>query len=187
MTRRLIRWCAALVTMVGALAGVTACGFDVQTLQPYTQADGVNFQIGDLTKDPNQQVLKVRNLMVLADQSGKAFLSGSLIINPAVGKPSGSDTLQSISGTVLKPSGDPGAAVKFDSFTPVRIASAQLTILTDSEPITVTSSDIKPGGTLRLVLTFAQAGEYSVTVPVVDRTNSEYKTVTPAPSASSTS
>ncbi|WP_454227400.1 hypothetical protein [Propioniciclava flava] len=59
--------------MIAAAASallLSGCGFNAQTLQPYTPAEGVNTQIGDV---------KVRNLVVVSDDEGHGYLSASLV------------------------------------------------------------------------------------------------------------
>ena len=47
-----------------------ACGFDVQTNQPYTPAEGVNYDVGN-------PPVQVRNLMILSREDGVGFLSAT--------------------------------------------------------------------------------------------------------------
>lgn len=186
VTRRLIRWCAGLATVVVALAVMTGCGFNATTLQPYHQADGINFQTGDLTQHPDQPVVKVRNVLILADSSGDGFVSASMITDPPVGQLTATSTLTSISGVALKPDGTAGDSLTVGSFSPITIGSDSLVVLTDRAPITVKASDLKPGGTAKLTFTFSGAGSFDVVVPVIDRDNPVYATVSPSanPSAS---
>ena len=55
---------------------LTGCGFNMQTLQQYTPAHGVNV---DLQAGEANRQLKVRNLLVVADESGKGVLSASIV------------------------------------------------------------------------------------------------------------
>lgn len=172
---RLTGWCAAVVAALTVM--VTAgCGFDVQTLQPYTAADGVNFTLGGGEKPP----LKVRNLFIIADDSGKGFVSASMIVD------GGSDTLRSITGVALDPNGKDAGAIAIATFPPVAIGSDRLVVLTDLAPISV-SGPLKPGLEARLVLTFAASGAHTIVVPVVDAKDPVYAGVTPSPTAATPS
>lgn len=168
--RRLTGWATAAVAAL-AVALTAGCGFDVQTLQPYTPADGVNFQLGG----PTGPTLKVRNLFILADDHGSGFLSASMITDD------GSDTLRSISGVALKSDGTTAGELTVGSFTPIPIGSGTLVVLIDQAPITVTGADLRPGLGARLVLTFASAGPKSIDVPVIDSSDPVYAGVTPSP------
>ena len=59
-------------SLVGLMA---ACGFNAQTNQPYTPADGTNADIG------TDGVLKIRNLVVISRAEGEGIVSASLIGN----------------------------------------------------------------------------------------------------------
>lgn len=184
VTRRLFRWCAGLATTVVALAVMTGCGFNAATLQPYHQSDGIDFQTGSLTQNPDQPVVKVRNLLILADSSGHGFVSASLLTDPPVGETSATARLTSVSGVALKPDGSDGSPLTVGSFSPITIGSDQLTVLTDLPAITLEGTDLKPGGTVRLTITFASAGSFEQIVPVIASDNPVYATVSPAPSSS---
>lgn len=169
----LLRWCASGVAGFAVMASVTACGFDAQTLQPYPQAEGVNFQIGPSTgTDP---VLKVRDLLVVSDKSGNGFLSASMIMT------SGTDRLVSVTGEALKPNGSSAGALTVAKFSPIQITSTKLAQLVNLPEISVSSASLKAGLTARLVLSFATAGNKTLVVPVADGTGAPFTTVSPSP------
>lgn len=176
-TRRPSRWAVRLVGVAAVLSALltAGCGFDVQTLQPYTPADGVNYTHGDGVNGTPQ--LKVRNLFVLADGAGNGFVSASMIVD------NGSDTLRSISGVALNADGSDGGAITVGTFAPLAIGTDRLLVLTDEAPITV-SGPLRPGFEARLTLTFAEAGEISVVTPVIASSDPVYSGLTPSPTAS---
>lgn len=176
MNRPLHRRLTALATTLVAVLAVVltaGCGFDVQTLQPYTPADGVNFSLGD----PPGPTLKVRNLFILADDQGSGFLTASMIVD------GGEDTLRSVSGVALKVDGTTAGELTIGSFSPISIGSGNLVVLTNLAPISVSGTDLEPGVGARLVLTFTQAGSRSIDVPVIDSSDPVYAGVTPSAAA----
>jgi hypothetical protein len=63
--------------LLGLLAGLallatSGCGFDAQTLQPYTPAMGVNADVGA------DRGIHVRNLLIVSRERGQGFVSASL-------------------------------------------------------------------------------------------------------------
>ncbi|MBM7798304.1 hypothetical protein JOE57_001225 [Microlunatus panaciterrae] len=156
---------------VGLLLTAVACGFDVQTLQPYTPSDGLNADAGGV---------KIRNLMLLSHADGEAILSGSLVAYDR-------DALNSVSGTVVKADGTDGSSLTSSMANPVGLGNGVLVVLTDRAPIVLKGADLKPGLEAKLVLTFSRAGEVKLTVPVVDANLPSYQTVSPAPSATPSS
>jgi len=171
--RRPTAWWAVVIASLLVLT--TGCGFDAQTLQPYTPADGVNFQLGGTEAD--EPTLKVRNLLVIADDTGAGFVSASMVVDL------GTDTLRSITGVALNANGTDAGAITVSAFPPVPLNANQLVVLTNLAPISV-SGPLKPGLEARLVFTFAQAGEQTIVVPVLDRSDPVYAGVTPSPAAS---
>ncbi|MET0692590.1 MAG: hypothetical protein ABWX96_14955 [Propionibacteriaceae bacterium] len=165
---RLSRLGAAVVFSLTLVLTVSACGMDVQTNQPYTPAEGVNFDVGDV---------HVRNLMILSKADGSGILSGSLV---SVER----DALVSVAGVPITVNGTDGTALKVTIPDPVALGNSVLVVLTQRPFITVDSDELVPGLTARLVLTFSSAGESTVIVPIVDGNQPDYATITPTPSAS---
>ena len=165
-TTRRRRGARMLVAGVGAALLLTGCGFDAQTLQPYTPAHGVNATAG---------VVKVRNLLVVSDAQGKGIVSASLV-SPD------SDRLTSLTGTPIKADGTTGAALQFSSTTQVALQPNQLVVLTEPQPvIQVSSPDLKPGLTVNLTLRFASGSETTLVAPVASFTDPIYASVSPTP------
>lgn len=72
--------------VLGATLALSGCGFGAQTLQTYTPAHGVNVDDGGV---------KVRNLLVVADERGQGVLSGAFATDV-------DDTLTRVAGTALR-------------------------------------------------------------------------------------
>jgi hypothetical protein len=169
------RGLAVILTVLGLVLAVGACGTDAQTLKPYTPAEGVNLDVGD-SYDP-ERVVHVRNLLIISKEPGSGVLSASLVTD-------GRDQLTGITGFAIKPDGSQGAPLTVTLTNTVSIANRAQIVLTDRAPISVTSADLTPGLTASMTLTFANAGEATVIVPVVDGNFPEYATVSPAPTPS---
>ena len=143
-----------------ALAG---CGMDAQTLQPYTPAEGVNSSTGPVM---------VRNLMVIADNTGRGVVSASLVTY-------GDDTLTAVAGVPQKPDGTAGSPlVVTTTGLPVQLSSNTLVVLTNAPVrVAVTSPDLKPGLLADVTLTFAKAGPVKLVAPVVSASEPEYESI----------
>ncbi|WP_344801948.1 hypothetical protein [Microlunatus ginsengisoli] len=167
------RWLApglALTFVLGLV--LSACGFNAQTNLPYTPADGVNLDVGSV---------HVRNLMILSRTDGEGFLSASM-------SSPDQDALVGASGTVIKPDGSNGGELTFTFPKPVALANGTAVVLTDSPAfVTVKGEGLTPGNTVDLTLEFSSAGQSTLQVPVVDANHPAYVTVSPSPSASSSS
>jgi hypothetical protein len=142
---------------------------NMQTLNPYTPAEGVNFDVGSV---------HVRNVMILSRTPGEGFLSASMISNDR-------DALLSVSGTAIKADGTDGAPLTVTLPDPVAVGSNSMVVLTDRPLITVKSPDLEEGLVARLVFRFSTAGEVTTTAPVVDADQPAYATITPSPTPSS--
>lgn len=135
---------------VAASLSLTGCGFNAQTLQTYTPAHGVNV---------DHEALKVRNLLIIADEAGQGVVSASLVSQEG-------DTLQSVSGNAIKADGSDGGALTVTA-APVELPAGRLVVLTDQTPrLTVSGSELKPGLTARLKLTYASGQATDLEVPV---------------------
>jgi hypothetical protein len=169
------RGLAAFLVVLGLVLTVGACGTDAQTLRPYTPAEGVNLDVGD-PYDP-ESVVHVRNLLIISKEPGSGILSASLVTD-------GRDQLTGITGFAIKSDGSQGAPLRVTLTNTVSIANRAQIVLTDQTPISVTSADLAAGLTASLTLTFANAGETTVIVPVVDGDFPEYASISPAPTPS---
>lgn len=158
---------AATVVTVGVLFGASSCA-SPQTLQPYTQAEGVNY---DAPMAGQQVPLKVRNLMVVAKPGGQGFISGAVISTEA-------NKLTGVEAQALDASGAPGAPIP-PATANVEMKPNQLVVLTEGSPIQLNSPDLKPGLTARLKLTFEKGAPAEVVVPIVDGEKEDYKTMEP--------
>src|SRR5690606_19523536 len=162
----------------GLLFGMSACGFDAQTLQPYTPADGVNADIGTGPDGkPVAGTVKVRGLMILRKSNTSGFVSASLSSREP-------DQLTTVSGTVLEPNGTPGAEITATLTGPIRITPQGATHLIDQPAIQVKASELPAGQLAELTLTFERSGSHTVQVPIVDGQNATYRTVQPTPGSS---
>ena len=88
-----------VATMLGLalLTLVSACGMEAQTMQPYTPAEGVNFNVG-----PTGKSVQVRNLMILSREDGVGYLSASIVAQER-------DALTAVAGRPFKPDDTEGA------------------------------------------------------------------------------
>jgi hypothetical protein len=152
---------------LGLALSASACGMNVQTLNPYTPAEGVQFDVGSV---------KVRNVMILSRTRGDGFLSASMISSQR-------DTLQSVTGVAIKADGSEGSPLTITLGQPV-VVSNSMVVLTDRPLITVKGADLEEGLVARLVFSFATAGEVTTTAPVVDADQPAYATISPTPSPS---
>lgn len=166
----------AAAASAGLLLALSACGFDVQTLQPYTPSDGVNINVGaGPNGDPIASTVKVRGLMILAKSPTSGFLSATLVAQ-------NDDSLTSVTGNVLKDDGSNGPALTINVSSPVTVGGSKAVVLVDQSPITVSGSSLPAGQDAKLTLTFSKAGSEQVEVPIVDGNNPIYSTVQPSAS-----
>lgn len=168
--RHRLRTVGAAIAVAASLS-LTGCGFNAQTLQPYTPAHGVNV---------DHEGVKVRNLLVIADGQGKGVVSASIV--SAEG-----DTLESVSGSAIKADGTDGGALTVTA-APVELPAGKLVVLTDQSPrLSVTGPELKPGLTARLKLTYGSGQATDLVVPVMDAERAMYADAaqdTAAPTAS---
>ena len=168
------RGLVALLSVLGLLLGLGACGTDAQTLKPYTPAEGVNLDVGNPADLEN--VVHVRNLLIISREPGSGILSASLVTD-------GRDQLTEVTGFAIKADGSQGAPLTVTLTDTVSIANRAQVVLTDS-PIRVESADLAPGLTASITLTFAKVGEATVIAPVVDGNEDQYRSISPAPTPS---
>jgi hypothetical protein len=172
---------AAACASAGLILGVSACGFDVQTLQHYQPSDGVDVNVATAANgQPDNQTIKIRGLMILAKSDTSGFLSATMTA-------ASDDQLTAVSGTALTTDDSEGSALKVKLSGPVSLTADKAVVLTDQPAITITADKLQPGLNANLTLTFAQAGTEHVTVPILDGNNSTYSTVSPSAAANSTS
>ena len=173
MSRR-ARLGRSLVLCLVLLVGVGACGFDAQTMRPYTPADGANVDAG-----PGNSV-KIRNLLILSRAKGQGFLSASITAADR-------DALVKVGGVAIKPDGSEGSPLQATIPAPIPLENGELVVLTQRPLITITSPDLQAGLTAKVVLTFEQVGDVTVLVPVIDGNQEEYRTISPSPSSAPSS
>jgi hypothetical protein len=161
-----------LLTILGLLA-VTGCGFDAQTLQPYTPAMGVNVDVGPA------RLVKVRNLLIVSRFPGQGFLSTSILADE---RP---DALVEVSGFGVGKDQLPGAPLESNLATPLPLPADELVVLTRERPvIRVSSPDLPGGGAARVTLRFERAGEVTLLVPIYENVD-PLETISPIPRSSS--
>lgn len=163
----------ATLLALALLAFAPACGMDVQTMQPYTPAEGVNANVG-----PDAAPVQVRNLMILSREDGVGYVSASIVAQER-------DALTAVAGNPYKADGTAGTAFQTTLPNPVGLAPGALVVLTERELIEVRSPDLILGGDAQLTLTFSTAGDLTIRVPVVDADQPDYATITPTPTPSS--
>lgn len=155
----------------GVLLGGTACMRvnDFQSLEQYTPSEGVPVEIlpseSDSPEDTTQVPIKIRNLMIVQDESGDAVLAGA-VISPIDTK------LESVEGTALDVEGKPLGELKVSGAS-FKLKADELMNF-EGQDIKVTSSDMEPGLLAELTITFATGEPATVQVPVVDGSKSNY-------------
>jgi hypothetical protein len=168
---------ASLLMVIGLLFLAGACGRDVQTFQPYTPGEGVNFDVGDPANQ--NSVVHVRNLLIISWAPGEGVVSGTIVT-------AGRDALTGVTGIPIKADGSEGAPFTGTIPSTVALANNLQVVLTDQPPIIVKSPDIIAGLEAILTLQFENAGEVTVRVPIVDGNESQYVNLKPSPSPSPT-
>ena len=135
----------------------------------------MNVDVGD-PANPNE-VVHVRNLLLISHAPGEAIVSASIMTG-------GRDALTSVSGAPIKVDGAEGAPFTATITNTVSIADGVQVVLTDQSPITVKSPDLMAGLDAILTLTFQNAGEVTLRVPIVDGNEPQYATLKPTPTPS---
>ena len=162
-TRRI----ASSIALAAAVAlGATSCGLMVpqNTTQTYAPSDGIDVNVGDLM---------VRNLMLIADESGKNFNVVFTGVNNAAD--SGLLRITFVS--------DDGAAEASADF----LLEQGITVFGDPNgdvaPVLVTIPNLKPGATVKAYFEGASGSEeLSRQVPVLDGSLFEYADYVLSPS-----
>jgi hypothetical protein len=158
------RTLAAAVLSFGLLGSAAGCGFDAQTSQPYTPADGTNLDVG-----ANNE-LKIRNLVVVSRTEGQGIISASIVSGAG-------DKLTEVAVTPSPLSGSPAPSVTADVPAPVDLPGGRLIVLTNGPLITVSSPALVAGGAASVTMVFEGAGEVALNCPVVDGTLPEWSSV----------
>ncbi len=158
---------AGVAAALGAALLLTGCGFEAQTLQTYTPAQGVNVDVAHV---------KVRNLLVIADNSGQGRLSASLVSNNKA------DTLSGVTGFTTNQDGSQAGALTVTGASGLALPANKLVVLTADgvAPVSVSGPGLKPGLNVTLRLAFGSGGAQELRVPVVDAQHPIYRTVAPA-------
>jgi hypothetical protein len=172
---RALRGVVTLLVVMGLLLVAGGCGRNAQTSRPYNPSEGVNIDVGD-PADPNK-VVHVRNLGIVSWGPGEGTVSGSIVTADR-------DALTGISGVPIKIDGTEGAPFTATIPNTVSVANGALVVLTDQQPITVKSPDLAPGLDAKLTLQFQNAGEQTLTVPVLDGNEPQFATLKPTPTSS---
>jgi hypothetical protein len=162
LARRLLVLLAAAAVLL-----TSACGFDAQTLQPYTPAMGLNADVGA------DRSIHVRNLLIVSRERGQGFVSASLLSDqPAA--------LTSVSGTVFERDNTPGVPLTSNLKEPLPMRPGEWAILTERPVVRVTSPILRPGAIVLLELRFDEGNALEIRVPVY-RDQGEYETISPIP------
>jgi hypothetical protein len=140
---------------LGAAPALAACSFgtsnfDAQTNQFYTPAEGVNERTGGVD---------VLNALVVADEAGRGRFIAGLVNNSELTD----DALTQVQGA-----GDDGD-VQGSLGTPIDVVRDGFVNLADegSEPVVLEGEQIVPGRFVEVTLTFQEADEVTVEIPVV--------------------
>lgn len=178
MKRRAARAIVTAAFAATVLLGASACGFNVQTLAQYTQAEGVNV---DSQTDPKTDapLVKVRNLLVISNEDGQGFMSGAMFgyVNAE------DDSLTDVAVATVAPDGSPGTPFEVDMPAPIEVPSGGMSQMFGEEAITVTGDELRAGFTVHVTLTFENAGEVTTRVVVIDGNKPDFATIQP-PAAS---
>ena len=154
-TRRIV----SSIALAAALSlGATGCGLVAPqgTLEPYAPSDGI---------DVDLEQLDVRNLLLIADESGENF-------NVVFTSVNNTDAPVLLRMTFVDESGSQKATADF-------MAEPGLTVFGDPDgdvaPTLVSVAGLKPGATVMTYLEVAGGGEEQRAVPVLDGTLAEYE------------
>lgn len=158
------RSCRVALAGIGAALLLSGCGFAVQTLQPYTPAQGVNVDAGDVL---------VRNLLIVADGEGGGIISGSLLSSV-------DNRVTDINVTPVLMDDTDGTPLEVYGADDVELPANRLVPLsTEGEQVQVSGEDLSPGLTARFVLTFESGAEAAVTAPVMAFDQAMYAPLSP--------
>lgn len=142
---------AVAATAVAAVPLVSACGFDVQTNQLYTPAEGPNNLSGSVD---------VLNAVVVSASDGSGTLAATLVDSQG-GPP---DELLGVTG--LGDDRDVRATLSGETAVP---RGGLLNLATEGG-VTLEGADVVPGAVVRLRFSFAQAQAVTLNAVVEDQT-----------------
>jgi copper(I)-binding protein len=168
-TRRLL--VGAIAIMVPALAGCEA-GFDAPTLQFHPASTGNNYAADGITID---------NAFVLGPAPGATLAAGGQAGLFLSLEATNGDTLTKITAT--DPTGAPAASSVQLGNGPITLSPNNLVKLGGPAPLLTLDGLTKPlsgGETITLDFQFANAGQVTLTVPVVPASN-DFSSYSPAP------
>ncbi|GAB2589490.1 hypothetical protein GCM10009593_30900 [Microlunatus antarcticus] len=162
-----------------AVLPTAACGMNAQTLKPYTPAEGVNFDVGDLTVPDS--VIHVRNLLVISRAPGEGIISGTFVT-------SGQDTLTGVSGVPYKIDSSKGTPFTAEQSGPVLLTNNAQVVLTTLDPLITVSgaTGLAAGLDADVTLTFGKAGTITERTTVVDGNLAPYTEITPGSNPTAT-
>lgn len=166
----------AASALAALVVGLSACGGTPQTLVPYTPAHGVNVDAPRLgaPADANDVPLKVRNLVIVAEpDSDSGFLSAGL--QAPIDR---DDRLVSVEGRTFDAENQPAEPIEAVEAN-VELPAGRLVLLTDGEPVEVSSPGLQPGLVAELTLTFEGSEAQTLLVPIMDATHPDYEGVAP--------
>lgn len=155
----------AVVLCLPLALALSGCVAQFQTLQPYTPGEGVNADLGSS--------IRVRNLLVVADTSGKGVISASLVAYV-------DDTLTSVTGVAQKADGTTGSAlVTTPTGLPLTLPANSLQVLTNPPTrLAVSSPDLKAGLLAQITLNFTKAGPITLVAPVLSSSDPDFEGIT---------
>jgi hypothetical protein len=157
------------VLSLGLLGSAAGCGFDAQTSQPYTPADGTNLDVG------SDNELKIRNLVVVSKTDGEGIISASIVSGTG-------DTLTEVAVVPSPLSGSPAPSVTATVPAPVDLPGGRLVVLTNQPLITVSAPQLVAGGAASVTMVFDGVGEVALNCPVVDGNLPEWSSIGASPS-----
>lgn len=175
----------AIAGAVAIAPVITGCGAgeSPQTAAPTQLTEGVNVSV---PKDAKRALVDIRNMFVLGPANGVVTPAGAAVplyatlINQEKKRP---DKLVSVSSPAFGQAklADNGVALPGGQAVSLKVLSGQ------TPPVVLqgTTQPLRGGETLQLTLKFEQAGDVTVSVPVVPQ-QGEYGTYGPVPSETPT-
>ena len=168
---------AAAAAVLLAMTPLAACGTNAQTMRPYTPAEGVNFDVGDMAVP--ESVIHVRNLLVISRSPGTGIISGTMVTL-------GRDTLVGVSGVPYNVDSSKGTPFTATLPGPVLLTNNAQVVLTNQQPLVTFSgaTGLTAGLDADVTLEFGKAGSVTTRTTVVDGNLSPYTGITPSASPS---
>lgn len=158
---------ALLAAGVAGAIALSGCS-STFTAQPYTPGVGTNMNRGDV---------KLRAMVLVVD-GDRAWLTGSVVTDQQA------DTLTGIDGVAQDSSGNElgDGSLTFEA-PRIEVPAGGIVDLT-KQGVSTEKGKLVPGLNATLTLTFQNAGEATLVVPVVDTEHPDYKTFSPSAPAS---